>query len=91
MGTSTVCLVGGSERAWRQLLSPGSHLEAPTASGMRINICPDDSSLIVVGKLTHCLKYLLYHIFSTMLIWAYGMKMQVLLTALLLKIQSLTA
>ena len=61
-----VCPAGGSERAWRQLLSPGSHLEAPTASGMRINICPDDPSLIVVGELTHCQEYLSCHVFSTM-------------------------
>ncbi|KAL3151774.1 hypothetical protein ABBQ38_012748 [Trebouxia sp. C0009 RCD-2024] len=39
---------GGSERAWRQLLS-ATPLESPTASGMRINIRPEDSSLIVVG------------------------------------------
>lgn len=62
----SACLVGGSERAWRQLLSPGSHLEAPTASGMRINICPDDSSLIVVGKLRQYPKVLANPSFSTM-------------------------
>ena len=85
----TVCVVGGSERAWRQLLSPGSHLEAPNASGMRINIRPDDSSLLVVGKLTHCLEYVLYNMFSTILTWAYGVIVQILLTALILKCQSL--
>lgn len=41
--------VGGSERAWRQLLS-ATPLEAPAASGMRINIRSEDSSLVVVGE-----------------------------------------
>ena len=32
------------------LLASGTYLEAPSAAGMRINIRPDDSSLVVVGK-----------------------------------------
>lgn len=41
---------GGSDRAWRVLLASGTYLEAPTATGMRINIRPNDSSLVVVGE-----------------------------------------
>ncbi|KAL0024070.1 hypothetical protein WJX79_002966 [Trebouxia sp. C0005] len=40
---------GGSERAWRVLVASGTYLEAPSASGMRINVRPDDASLVVVG------------------------------------------
>lgn len=34
------------------LLAAGTYLEAPTASGMCINIRPDDSSLVIVGEVS---------------------------------------
>lgn len=55
---------------------------------MHINICPDDSSLIVVGKspkvsVEPCVLY-------RMLIWAYGIEMQILLIALIPKCHCVT-
>ena len=32
------------------LLAAGTYLEAPSAAGMRINIRPNDSSLVIVGE-----------------------------------------
>jgi len=32
-------------------VASGTYLEAPSASGMRINMRPDDASLVVVGDL----------------------------------------
>ena len=32
-------------------MASGTYLEAPSASGMRINMRPDDASLVVVGEL----------------------------------------
>ena len=36
-------------------MASGTYLEAPSASGMRINMRPDDASLVVVGELA-CLS-----------------------------------
>ena len=49
--------VGELDRTWRALLASGTCLEAANTSGARLNLRPNDSSLVVVGE---C--YLLLHV-----------------------------